>query len=211
MDQDEFWERVARVRRLVDGSYPLLPVHQKCERYAVCLRQELQAFDPAELESFQDCLQAAVAEAYTCGLYAASYLVNGGGSLDGFYSFRAWLVFQGRMAHRRAIAEPDSLADVCVIRGFVADYEYEDVLNVAKALYEEKAGTLMEWRSDPATSAKTRPANPGPRRTFLSSCLDWPEFTSSIETRPSCDVAKPPCPQAYSSDRVEPQLTLGPG
>jgi hypothetical protein len=108
-----------------------------------------KAFEPAELKSFQDWLQVAVAEGYTSGLYAASYLVNGGGSLDGFYYFRAWLVFQGRMAHRRAIAEPDSLADVCVIRGIVADYECEDVLNVAKALYEEKTGEMMDWRSDP--------------------------------------------------------------
>jgi hypothetical protein len=44
------------------------------------------------------------------------------------------------MAHRRAIAEPDSLADVCIIRGIVADHECEDVLSVAKAPYEEKTG-----------------------------------------------------------------------
>jgi hypothetical protein len=158
--QDDFWELVERVRRLVEDHRRLLPVNQKCERYADSLRRELRAFEPAELESFQDWLQATAAEAYTSGLYAASYLVNGGGSLDGFYYFRAWLVFQGRMAHRRAIADPDSLADVCVIRGIVADYECEDVLNVAKALYEEKTGEMMEWISDPGDLGHEMPGEP---------------------------------------------------
>lgn len=160
---------VERVGRLADGSYPRLPVNPKCERYAAGLRQELHAFDPAELESFQDWLQAAVAEADTSGLYAASYLVNGGGALDGCSSFRAWLVFQGRMAHRRAIAEPDSLAEVCVIRGLVADDECEDVLNVAKALHEEKTGELMEWRSDPGDLGQDMPGEPWAE-------ADLPEF-----------------------------------
>jgi hypothetical protein len=92
---------------------------------------------PAELEAFQDHLQVAIGEAYTRGLYAASCLVNGGGSLDGFYYFRAWLVFQGREVHKRAIADPDSLSDTCTVRGIVAEYECEEVLNVAKRLYEE--------------------------------------------------------------------------
>jgi hypothetical protein len=63
--QDAFWELVERVRRLVEDDRPRPPVNQECERYADCLRRELQAFEPAELESFQDWLQVAVAEAWT--------------------------------------------------------------------------------------------------------------------------------------------------
>jgi hypothetical protein len=158
--QDDFWKLVERIRRLVEDRCRLLPINQRCERSADFLRRELLAFEPAELESFQDQLQVAAAEAYTSGLYAASYLVNGGGSLDGFSYFRAWLVLQGRMVHRRAIADPDSLADVCVIRGIVADYECEDVLNVAKALYEEKTGEMMKWRSDPGDLGHEMPGEP---------------------------------------------------
>jgi hypothetical protein len=69
-------------------------------------------------------------------------------------------VFQGRIIHRRAIAEPDSLAEVCVIRGIVADYECEDVLNVAKAIYKEKTGETMEWRPDPGDVGHDIPGEP---------------------------------------------------
>jgi hypothetical protein len=111
VDRDAFWEVVERVRQRVENDCPHPPVNQKCKRSQDRLGRELQNTTPAELESFQDHLQLTVAEAYTSQLYAVSYLVNGGGSLDGFYYCRAWLVFQGREIHRRAIADPDSLAD----------------------------------------------------------------------------------------------------
>ncbi len=65
-------------------------------------------------------------------------------------------MFQGRLPYRRAIAEPDSLADVCTARGIVADYECEDALNVAEALHEEKTGETMEWESDPGDLTNRR-------------------------------------------------------
>jgi hypothetical protein len=101
----------------------------------------------------------AVAEAYTSGLYAACYFVNGGWSLDGFYYFRAWLVFQGHDIHRRAMTEPDTLAEVCTVRGTVADYECEEVLNVAKRLYEEQTGEAMDWQSDPGDLGQEMPGD----------------------------------------------------
>lgn len=159
MDREAFWEVVERVRRKVEAARPR-PVNDRCEQYEAELGRALRAADPAELESFQDHLQLTVAEAYTRGLYAASYLVNGGGSLDGFCYFRAWLVFQGREVHRRAIADPDSLADVCTVPGVVADYECEEVLNVAKRLYEERTGTDMDWRSDPGDVGVRMPGEP---------------------------------------------------
>lgn len=158
--QDDFWGLVERVRGHVQEDCPHLTVIERVERYADYLERELRGFEPSGLASFQDWLQLAVAEGYTSGLYAAHYLVNGGGSLDGFYYFRAWLVFQGRAAHRRAIADPDSLADMCITRGLVADYECEDVLNVAKALYEEKTGEMLDWRPDPGDLDPEMPGEP---------------------------------------------------
>lgn len=102
----------------------------------------------------------AVAEAYTSGLFAASYLLNGGGYWDGFYYFRAWLVFRGRSIHHQAILDPDSLADACAARDAASEYECENVLNMAKYLYEEKTGEMMEWRSDPGDLDQDLPGEP---------------------------------------------------
>jgi hypothetical protein len=148
---------VERVRLAAERDRPPRPVTARCERLVSHLRQELQGAGPAELQSFQDHLMVAVAEAYTGRLYAASYLVNGGGSLDGFYYFRAWLVFQGRETHRQAITDPDSLADICTDRGVVADYECEGVLNVAKRLYRERTGQDLSWQSDPGDLGQPMP------------------------------------------------------
>lgn len=160
LDRDAFWSLVERVRSAVEQDRPSRPVTERCERFVSHLGRELQVAGPAELQSFQDHLMVAVAGAYTSRLYAASYLVNGGGSLDGFYYFRAWLVFQGREAHRRAITDPDSLADICTLRGVVADYECEGVLNVAKRLYQERSGQDMDWQPDPGDLGHRMPGEP---------------------------------------------------
>ena len=160
MDRDAFWGLVERVRIRVEEDRPPVSVIQRCARYVEYLERELRDAPPAELQAFQDHLQLTVAEAFTSRLYAASYLVNGGGSLDGFYYFRAWLVFQGQQAHRLAIADPDSLADTCTARGVVADYECEDVLNVAKRLYRIRTGDSMDWRSDPGDLGREMPGEP---------------------------------------------------
>src|SRR5438270_13865778 len=89
LDRDAFWNLVDRVRFAVERDRPPRRVTERCERLVSHLRRELQGAAPADLQSFQDHLMLAVAEAYTSRLYAASYLVNGGGSLDGLYYFRA--------------------------------------------------------------------------------------------------------------------------
>ena len=50
--------------------------------------------------------------AYTTDLWAAAYLINGGASDDGFYYFRCWLIGMGRDIYGKAMADPDTLADV---------------------------------------------------------------------------------------------------
>ena len=160
MDKAGFWELVDRVRTRIERECRNMAVNQLCAEYERNLSLELRLCSGAELESFQDHLQVAVAEAYTSQLYAASYLVNGGGSLDGFYYFRAWLVLQGREVHQHAITDPDSLAEVCTVRGIVADYECEEVLNVAKRLFEERMGKPMDWRLDPEDQGCILPGDP---------------------------------------------------
>jgi hypothetical protein len=158
LEQDEFWNLVERVRKRFEADPPNVLARFQCERYADLLARELQDMSPLELASFQDHVQRAIAEAYTSGVYAASYLVLGGGSWDGFYDFRAWLVSQGREDHRKAVAEPDSLAEVCVSP--VLDYECNAIRGVAKDLYAARTGQVMKWRSDPGDLDQPLPGEP---------------------------------------------------
>jgi hypothetical protein len=53
---------------------------------------------------------------YREDLWGAAYLINGGCSDDGFDAFRGWLMTQGRTVFARAVAEPDSLAELAGVR-----------------------------------------------------------------------------------------------
>jgi hypothetical protein len=45
-------------------------------------------------------------------LWGAAYVIEGGCSDDSFDYFRAYLISRGRAVYERAIADPDSLADI---------------------------------------------------------------------------------------------------
>jgi hypothetical protein len=64
-----------------------------------------------------------MADSYRCDLWAAAYLINGGASDDGFEYFRGRLIAEGREVFERAVADPDSLADVPAVRTAAAEEE----------------------------------------------------------------------------------------
>ena len=146
MDRGAFW---GIINPIALAPPPRLPPDDHYAKFIQRLTDALATLPTESLESFQDNLQLVVAAAYTSELYGVHCLVNGGGSLDGFYYFRAWLVAQGRPTYDAALQEPDSLSTICTLRGVVADYECEDVLNVAKTIYSSKTGQDMSWRADP--------------------------------------------------------------
>lgn len=129
MDRSTFWAHAGRVRAQAGADI---------EAYESALRAELRGLSPEELVSFDQHLHQLVADAYHWKLWAAAYLINGGCSDDGFYYFRAWLVMQGQAIYETALADPDALADVCAVPN--EDAECEEVLYVARQLYEEKTG-----------------------------------------------------------------------
>ncbi|GAB3813622.1 hypothetical protein GCM10027605_57500 [Micromonospora zhanjiangensis] len=88
-------------------------------------------------------------------LWGAAYLINGGCSEDGFDHFRGWLIAQGRQVFARAVAEPDSLADLPRIRQAAAtgeEFGSEAVLEIAAQAHRTATATEL-------------PADPEPRRT----------------------------------------------
>lgn len=154
MDRDAFWNIIDAVALT---PVQQLPADNHYAQFTDAIKASLQEFTPRQLEEFQDHLQIVVGDAYTSEMYGAHNLVNGGGSLDGFYYFRAWLVTQGKQVYDAALNDPDSLADVCALEGVVADYECEDVLMVARHLYNSKTGQDMSWRSDPGDLDQVMP------------------------------------------------------
>ncbi|MEU4667047.1 DUF4240 domain-containing protein [Amycolatopsis sp. NPDC023774] len=82
-------------------------------------------------------------ESYRSSLWAAACLINGGCSDDGFDYFRGWLLTQGREVFTRALADPDSLADVPAVRAAAAESEElqcEEILYFTSAAYLAATG-----------------------------------------------------------------------
>lgn len=103
MDIDSFWKLIEECRRQAQGPD---------ERLA-WLRGALARRSLAEVVQFQVRLDGVTHEAFTWDLWAAADRIFGGWcSDDGFCYFGLWMVGLGRDAFSRALADPDSLADV---------------------------------------------------------------------------------------------------
>ena len=66
-------------------------------------------------------------------LYGAAVLINGGVSDDRFDYFKNWLILQGRDVYHKAVADPDTLADIPIP---FEDTEWEDCGYVAGHAYD---------------------------------------------------------------------------
>ena len=104
------------------------------------LKNELMKLPPLEILRFDRIFDKMLGAAYKIDLWGAAYLINGGCSDDGFHYFRCWLVGRGKDVYRKALANPDSLADI--LKG---EWPYESSLDVAPArAWEEKTGRTSE-------------------------------------------------------------------
>ena len=105
MTLDQFWTLIAKVKE-ASGS----DVEKRCELLDAELRKlplvEVRAFDA----HFTECLD----RAYAWDLWAAAYIIGGGCSDDGFWDFRSTLISMGREIFERAVADPETLADVTI-------------------------------------------------------------------------------------------------
>jgi hypothetical protein len=103
MRADQFWNLVEKVHRDSDGD-----MDRKCE----LLGAELRRLPLEEVRSFHRHLDECEDRAYTWELWAAAYIIGGGCSDDSFSDFRATLISMGRETFERALADPQSLADM---------------------------------------------------------------------------------------------------
>ena len=100
------------------------------------LKRELLKLPAEKIVGFGHWFNEKVGVAYTIDVWGAAYLINGGCSDDGFHYFRCWLVGMGREVFEKAVADPDSLADV-----LTGEWPYEASLDVAaNRAWTEKTG-----------------------------------------------------------------------
>jgi hypothetical protein len=101
MTADEFWQAIGET------------VHPDPYRHAQRVVARLRQGDVDDIIDFDLHWTQAQSRAYTASLWDAARLIQRHPVLDdAFEYFRAWLVLQGPQVFDRAVADPDSLADV---------------------------------------------------------------------------------------------------
>ncbi|MDG4796132.1 DUF4240 domain-containing protein [Micromonospora sp. WMMD1082] len=134
MRTDDFWQLIDRARS--GGGAP-----DAVAARAVVL---LAAHDTEEIVGYAHHQQRVLAASYRVDLWGAAYLINGGASDDGFEYFRGWLMTQGRAVFARAVADPDSLAELPQVRAASLsgeEFECESMLAVPWDAYRRATAT----------------------------------------------------------------------
>lgn len=103
MTLDQFWNIVDRVHRASGGD-----MDKKCQ----LLDAELRRLSLDEVLSFDAHFTECVDRAYHWPLWAAAYIMGSGCGDDGFWDFRSTLISMGRDTFERAMADPQSLAEL---------------------------------------------------------------------------------------------------
>jgi hypothetical protein len=131
MDVDGFWALIEEARAGTAGTEPADP--ELAEAVVKRATELLAARPEADIIAAAQAFWELMAGSYQGDLWGAAYLINGGCSDDGFDYFRGWLIAQGRDAYRRAVADPDTLAELPALRAAAGagwDIECESALGI---------------------------------------------------------------------------------
>jgi hypothetical protein len=154
MNKQQIWQLIAAARAQAQDRHDSESVAHEAT--------SLPADRPAEeIVAAGQVLWDLMTESCTAPLWAAAHLINGGCSDDGFDYFRGWLIAQGREVFERAVADPDALVELPIVRSAAADgapLEGEDILGVAWDAHIAATGeqlpedtpTIRHPRLDPA-------------------------------------------------------------
>jgi hypothetical protein len=127
---DEFWRIMARVAA----------AERDPDAQIDTLRSALHELSLDEIIAFESAFRRYLNQAYTWDLWGAAYVIHGGCSDDGFEYFRRWLVSRGQDIYERALAHPDSLALLHGQFGPDQTWEFEEIYDVARDVFEQKGG-----------------------------------------------------------------------
>lgn len=92
---------------------------------------------PAMIVAFENHVRRRFIASLREDLWGAAYLIKGGCTDEEFDKFRCWLIGRGQEVFEKALANPDSLADLGPID---SDAEWQLLLGAADEAYEESQG-----------------------------------------------------------------------
>ncbi|MER5845941.1 DUF4240 domain-containing protein [Streptomyces sp. NPDC002012] len=136
MDTTDFWNLIDDARAQVTDPEDAEAVVERASALLAARPRE-------EIVAAQQLLWDLMAASYRAPLWAAAYTINGGCSDDGFDYFRGWLIAQGREVFERVVADPDTLAELPVIRAAAPEgleMECERMLGIAWDAHRAAAG-----------------------------------------------------------------------
>lgn len=131
-ERGTFWRLIELSRKGSEGD-PYVQLEN--------LRQRLSKLSEDELRSFDRIFWELMDESYRADLWGAAYIIKGGCSDDSFDYFRGWLIMQGEKPFTEALSDPDGLAPRARRdRELGSEFEFEDILGVAGAIFEARTG-----------------------------------------------------------------------
>jgi hypothetical protein len=140
MNTDRFWDLIESARSAADDP-------SDSDQVATEASTLLATRPHDEIIAAEHAMFDLLGSSYRLSLWAAAYMINGGCSDDGFDYFRGWLILQGKDVFERVVADPDSLADLPVIREAAAngeDIDGEMVLSIAAEAMRANGSELPE-------------------------------------------------------------------
>lgn len=124
MDEIQFWQ-------LIEAGGPYSPDAQS--RQLASVRRQLKKQSASAVFVFYRLFCERMIEAQTWSLWAAAHVINGHCSEDGFVSFRAWLIAQGRTVFAAALENADSVADT--VRPGLGEYGFDSLFRLPRKVH----------------------------------------------------------------------------
>lgn len=136
MNEDKFWELIARSREETDDT--------RDARFEF-VKNNLVSLSESEVVDFARIFDVLACRAYRWDVWGAGYVIGGGCSDDGFMDFRSWLISMGRKVYENALLAPDSLAQIDLGASNREEVFFGDFSYVANCAYKCKTGKELPW------------------------------------------------------------------
>jgi hypothetical protein len=160
VDLDTWWHTIERARAAVGARAD--DRNHADDPLPAALADELATLSAEELVDWSVTHVSLVDTAYRHALWNAAYLIEGGCGDDGFMDFRDGLLLLGRAVFERAVADPDSLADLPVVQLMAGEeggwLGYESISYVVDKAFRNAGGQAEVM--DAAIGAMSRPDEP---------------------------------------------------
>lgn len=165
MKIDDWWAVVERARiavgeRAGDRNHADDPLPD-------ALTDELSKLSPDDVVDWEITFIQVTDSAYRHPLWHAAHLIEDGCGDDGFMDFRDGLVLQGREVFTRAVDDPDTLADVPVVRAMAGEegrgwLGYQAISTCVDEAYRRVCGETdsLDEAVDKALDTLSRPGEP---------------------------------------------------